>query len=618
MKRNSKLQSASKIRLKHNVYIILSGVLLLAIAIQITHSQSILRIDGSTASAKRESGWKPAFVEPAALQPSGAPYCIAFDSSNEESARLKNNAERVLQYMKKPVRVFDMSARGIELPGCQAAIIALSELNKLGNIDELARYVESGGYAFLMSRPELEDAFYRIYRKLGINDIGDASAQQGIMLHDNVLIGESGLALDETFMNNFVNHVQLDNTARLLASTANRTPLLWEYAYGGGKFMVFNGSMLAEKYNRGIVAGAISLLEPDFIYPVFNAKLMYIDDFPAPVPTGLNPSIYRTYKRDISRFFRDIWWPDMIKLARQADLKYTAVVIQTYTDHVEPPFDQPIDQDQNGLIIYGREVLKSGGEIGIHGYNHQSLQTNPDIADNYGYNTWSSMEAMAASIEEVVSYVGEALSGYQLLSYVPPSNMLDEVGREALKKSWPSLAVISSLYGEDQSGMSYIQEFEVAPDGILEMPRITSGYFERPFDRWAEANTITSIGVFSHFIHPDDIMDEIRSNHLSWDQLYDSFLQLLKRIDRMYPWLRASTSAEAAIAVESVLTSRVDLNRDGNAITGQITPFKEEAHFILRTSRKIGLTKNSEAKKIDKDTYLVKVHKAGFEIRLGR
>lgn len=607
----------SKVRLKRNVYIIICGVLLLAISIQIAHSQYILQFSRNEALAVKVKVRESSPPEPALIEPSGVPYCLVYDSSDEYSVKVKENARYVLKYMKKPVKSADVRSGAFRPEGCATVIVTVQQLNLLGDVDVLSDYAKQGGFVFLAGYPEPNDSFYRLYRKMGIIGTGNVKDVQGIHLTSNVLIGEKGLTIDDPFMLNSALTVELDDKSRVLAQAVNGLPLLWDFSYGKGKFMVFNGTILQGKIHRGLLAGAISLLEPDFIYPVFNSKIMFIDDFPAPIGNLSDAQIYRQYHRDNRGFFKDIWWPDMLKAAKRYDIKYTAVLIESYNDQVKPPFASPADADAKGLMSYGREVIKSGGEIGLHGYNHQSLHLSQQVAREIGYNPWTSVDHMAQAIAEAVQFAGKAFPNYSMFSYVPPSNVLSPEGREALKLGGPDIAVISSLYGEDETGHSYVQEFEIAPDGILEMPRITSGYFEEPYDRWAEASTITSLGVFSHFIHPDDVMDYERNNNLSWEKLYEKFTELLARLERTHPWLRAMTSTEAAIDMEQVLRSRVDWRREERVLKGTIKPFRNQAYFILRTERKIETFEGCKGEEIDDSTYLITANNAEFTIKWG-
>ena len=142
--------------------------------------------------------------------------------------------------------------------------------------------------------------------------------------------------------------------------------------YGSGKFMVYNGTFLNSKESRGLITGGVALLNDTYIYPIMNFELLFIDDFPAPIPAGYNNKINKEYGRDINGFYRDIWWPDMLKEAKSIDASYNGAIIETYNNKVKPKFINDSDQQKN-LLSYGREVLSQGGELGLHGYNHQSL-----------------------------------------------------------------------------------------------------------------------------------------------------------------------------------------------------------------------------------------------------
>lgn len=606
-----------KINLNRNVYLIIIGIVLLAIGMQITHSQFILQFSRNELMKNSVTQWKNTAASGQEVTPTGPPYCLAFDGADEYSVRVNDQTQHVLQYMKKPVKALDIRQGKLNPTGCEAVLISVHQLGLLGDTQTLADYVNQGGYAFLTLQPDQDDAFFRLYRKMGILDAGDIAGIQGIKLTSNVLIGESGLVIDDPFVINSVMSVELDEKSRVLATTANGVPLLWDYPYGEGKFMMFNGTMLQEKINRGLIAGAISMLQPNFIYPIFNSKIMYIDDFPAPIGKTVDAAIYRDYRRDRPTFFREVWWPDMLKAAKQYDIKYSAVLIESYNDETKPPFRSPKDADEEGLISYGREVLKSGGEIGLHGYNHQSLLLSQEVTDEYGYKAWRNTDEMAEAIEEAVRFAKTAFPNYTMLTYVPPSNVLSQEGREALKKGWPDIAVISSLYGEDSSGISYVQEYEIAEDGILEMPRVTSGYLEGKFERWAEASMITALGIFSHFIHPDDLLNTERSGGLKWEKLYEKFADMMARLDKTYPWLRPMTSTEAASSMAELLSSSVNWNRSGQTLHGSIQPYRSDAFFILRTEQTIRSQEGCTVRKIDEGTYLITAGRAEFSIELG-
>ncbi|MDQ6420726.1 DUF2194 domain-containing protein [Paenibacillus sp. LHD-117] len=607
------------VKFRRNVYIILLSILLLAILIQVARSQFVLKFNHNEhwmTERERLLNAGASFAETTDAQ--GPAACLAYAGSEAVSVELKDNAARTLEYMKQPVIQVDVEEKALVYGKCSHVLFATGQLDSIGNMEGLDEYVHSGGAVFLMNGLETDDGvFSRLYRKFGILSFDFANLTQGIHLTSNVLIGEQGLKTGKDFISIIATSVDLDNESILMAESLDGVPIMWKRSYGAGSFTVYNGDNLRFKSNRGLIAGAFSMMQPDYIYPIFNAKVFYIDDFPAPITKELKPDIYRKYKMDMPGFYRDVWWPDMLKASKKYNLKYTAAVIETYNDQITPPFQNPIDAEYHNLIAYGREVLKSGGEISLHGYNHQSLQSNREIAKYFEYKPWLGQEDMELSVREAIRFVATAFPNYSVMSYVPPSNVLGLDGREALKQAWPDLTVIASLYDTDYENRAYVQEYEVSDDGIIELPRVTSGYLDDPYSRWLETNAITTVGVFSHFIHPDDLLDKQRSDNKDWEKLYEDFTLMLERLRETYPWLREMTSTEAGLAVAGTSQARVTWNKSSDRISGQIEGFTNEMHFVLRTDRKIGRQEHCSVQKIDDQTYLVKAHDARFAIGLG-
>ena len=606
-----------KARFPRHVYLILLFVLVFGLLVQLSRTQFVLQFQQNHDLLDRRDQIFSDIVNDQGREPSGRNYCVVYSSMDEYSVDLRGNAVQTLQYMKKKSTEINLDNEKINPDTCDVLIVATDTLEKIGDIKELERFVANGGYVLFMSSLSIEKNYQTLYRKLGVSEFGEQGNALGVHLKSNVLIGEKNLLINDEFISNTVLSVGLDDNAELLVESAENIPLLWKMQYEKGTFMSFNGTMLQEKINRGFFAGALSLLEPDFIYPIFNSKVFYIDDFPSPIPKGTNPILYEEYKKDTPAFYQDIWWPNMLKVAKKYNIKYTGAIIESYNDQTMPPFENPVDEDRHNLIAYGRELIKSGGELGLHGYNHQSLVMDPIVSKNFDYNAWENEADMMESIKEVLSYIKESFPEYKAMSYVPPSNVLSGEGRAALKEAWPELTAIASLYGEDETDMSYVQEYEVAADGIIEMPRVTSGYSERDYDRWAEANTMTGLGVYSHFVHPDDVISNDRSNNMTWGKIYKDFNENMSRVDKTYPWVRSMPATNAAIDMAVALSSGVEWTYLSDSIEGNITNFQSDVYYVFRSERKIGRLHNCHVKKIDSDTYLVVANGSNFKIELG-
>lgn len=595
---------------------IIALILLLGIMLQISRSQYVLKFQTNESLVQQATLAATELPEVKKTILEGTNYCVISNEKEEYSQQLSANAIKSLEYMQKKTIAVDINVELPELTKCDVVILATNEIINIGTTEEIEQFVYNGGYIFFMSYLEVNSEYELLYRKFGVTSFGDFVGTKGVHLTSNVLIGEKDLLIEEDFLNNISIAVDLDDEAELLAKSETKIPLLWKRKYGQGAFMTFNSTLLSEKMNRGFFTGALSMLEPNFIYTVFNSKVFFIDDFPAPIAYGKNERIYEEYKLDTPSFFRDIWWPNMLKASKKYDMKYTGAAIESYNDRIIPPFNNSDDIEGNSLISYGREIIKSGGELAFHGYNHQSLVLDPQISNKFGYKAWKTEEDMTEAIEELVTYAKTAFPSYTVTSYVPPSNVLSSEGREALKKGWPDLKVISSLYGEDGENLAYVQEFEIAKDNILEMPRITSGYYDNKYNHWAEANTMTGVGVFSHFVHPDDVISSDRGNDMGWEELYVQFNEYMDRVHDTYPWIRPMTATEAALDMANTLQTQVNWKVEDDSVSASIANYQTETSYIFRTDKKMKRLHGCEVLKIDDNVYLVTANSSEFKIEL--
>ncbi|UHA75200.1 DUF2194 domain-containing protein [Paenibacillus sp. 481] len=598
------------------IVLILGGVLQFSRSQSLEHIGSVQQVEQAIANVKWQSlsltADKKATFNTQRL-------AIAYDQQDEQSMRLTRNIERVLTDMKWAHDLVDVNKLkvGSTVNDYYGVVLTKPDLSTLPDSDWIEHYVTSGGRLLFAVVPTVDGEFYSVYRKLGINDMGGHIQTSGIRIETDFMLGAKGASFKGDSLTNVSLSVTLEDDVAVHVKSEQGVPLLWETALGKGKIVVFNGSILQEKTSRGLAGSAIGLLADTYAYPVINAKVIYLDDFPAPLPIGINESLFETYRRSLQRFFKEVWWPDMIRLAAKHDLRYTGAVIQSYDNDVTPPFEQASSAETTHLLSFGHELLKNKGEIAIHGYNHQSLSTNLKKSAFFGYKPWPNESSMEQSIKEVNKYVEGAFPGIHLHTYVPPSNVLTPEGRAALKQAWPKIGVISSVFAEDQNKNAYVQEFGVAADGIIELPRMTAGFTQSEYNNWIMMNAASYLGVFSHFVHPDDVLDERRSGSYSWSQMYKNLSAYLSMQESHYGWLRPMTAAGASHETLKWAKADVTLDYKQQGVNGYVNQFGGELQFILRTDQRITNQRNCKVTPLGQSAYLVKVAAPEFSIQWG-
>ncbi|MCL5073525.1 MAG: DUF2194 domain-containing protein [Actinobacteria bacterium] len=567
------------------IIFIIVALLLLAAGFQILRSFGILKLVKNVNSQKELA----AAISP--VIPSEVnfeKYLIVSDNSETNSVQTENQLKAVFGYMKKDFTEMNIDKEAGDLSAYDCIFFTFERLDFLNNLNGYLDYVNSGGNLVFLTRPVTDKSFESMKTLLGIKENAKKTVSaRGIKMLSEVLIRTASFKTDSDIILNSSIDLKLDSNIKPLITSYDDLPVLWEKNYGKGRFVVFNGTILNEKNNRGLLAGIIGVAKEDLIYPVVNVKMVHIDDFPSPVPSGKNEKIYEEFSRDIPQFYREVWWPEMLKIAKKFDIKYSGFVIESYNNVSEPPFPGAKSEDIRNLLIYGKELLGSGGEIGLHGYNHQSLALQGYIKQNLGYKPWKSENDMVLSLRELIGFIKGVFTNYSLKAYVPPSNILSPEGRKAVLEANPDLKIIASIYLPNKENDVYSQELSIAEDKIIEFPRFSAGYEKTGENMWIIYNAVNMYGLFVHFVHPDDVLDPERNGNKSWEQLAKEFSSMTGEINQSYGWLRSFTISPASQELVKYLECEPLIDYKGNDITIYTKNYRPDVYCIMRTNKRI-------------------------------
>ena len=507
---------------------------------------------------------------------------VLMDSSQEESIQAWTQFQQIFMDMRVGTEVVDLQEQTLpELEPYETVTVLLRSLEPLKeNVLDICSWVKEGGNVLFALTLQKETYVSMIEQKLGIISSGYQNAEvSSIYFEKDFLIGGGrSYVITDPFDSAW--EVQLDETARVYARIGdeNGMPLIWERNYGKGTFVIDNFG-LTEKAVRGFYAASYSLLTDAGVYPVINGSVFYLDDFPSPIPGGDGTYVRRDYNTSIAEFYSNVWWPDMMTLAAKHGVKYTGVIIENYEDDTDEEITEQTDVQR--FQYFGNMILHQGGELGYHGYNHQPLSlSNVDYGTVLPYKTWTSLDAMEKAVDELIRFGKKMFPATELSVYVPPSNVLSEEGRKLLGEKFPEIRSIASNYFPGE--FAYVQEFETAEDGIVEQPRIISGAVIDDYMQMAALSELNMHFVNSHFMHPDDLLDEDRGAALGWEKLK-------KRLDEYMTWLNGSaeelrnlTGSELAGAVQRYGALTVDKEITEKEIRLHLGNLYDEAYLMVR------------------------------------
>lgn len=543
---------------------------------------------------------------------------LVIDSSQEGVSDAESMLDRVLLDMKVPTVTVDL-AQGDEIPTLkqyQTMVIAMPNLDPLDeHVLQIMQWVKKGGGVMFAMTPEKTGYLDVIGPQIGI----ESSAYKYVVTEgitpskDFMLGGGQTYMFSDPFKSSL--SVALNDRAQVEAVSSNGgTPLVWRSSVESGTAVMCNIGIYV-KMVRGFYASAFSLLSSAMAYPVINSAAFYLDDFPSPVPSGNGKYIKRDYNMSISEFYSQVWWPDLVRLAERYGIRFTGVMIENYGDDTK---NDPVRQTDNTQFeYYGGLLLRQNGEIGYHGYNHQPLVLpNTDYGNEYTYVQWPNRKAIVDSLNELIAFQKTVLPAATSSVYVPPSNILSSEGRQIIGEDMPQIRAIASMAFPPDSSLEYVQEFGVAADGVVEAPRIVSGSMvNNSYMRLAAVSELNMHYVSTHFMHPDDLLDEDRGAKEGWETYRKGLEDYLDWLEQSAPSIRMQTGTECAAAVQRFSGLTVSMATSDDSWDLRLGNLIDQGWLMFRAnSGTPGRVRGGSLTKLTGNLYLLKATSATVHI----
>lgn len=442
----------------------------------------------------------------------------------------------------------------------------------------IKEYVKNGGGVLIGRRAEnelLSDLF-------GISDTNGFfdNSLMGMKVTASFFPGSEHLFYEGDDLEHHSLDVDLNKDVKVLAVALegnNRypqgIPVAWLNKYGNGRVVFWNTDSMNLGSLRGLLLQSLLLSQPVSVYSLANIENIHIDDFPRPSYNIFMEPVKSTLNMTDTEFYLNVWWKSIIKLADKYDIKYTCYAVFNYDSNIAPPFSgREFEYGKNSAFAEScKKIIDNDFEIGLHGYNHQSLTLrNSDTKD------WKNQEHMRQSLEQAGRLWKELFPETEtLFSYVAPMNLIDAAGKIALHEALPSVRIISQLFSQEDPARH--QEFGWDQDVpyFFNIPRITAGYSLDHITKNDLINIINTFGIWTHFIHPDDIYSVQTTDpnapqgqkDKDWDSMAVSANSLFTFVRETFPWLRSMTTRETYYELDRYFDTRSRVEIEDNIIT---------------------------------------------------
>ncbi|MFR7936839.1 MAG: DUF2194 domain-containing protein [Clostridium perfringens] len=213
--------------------------------------------------------------------------------NEEEDNKIYENLKVIIEDMDKELIKLPITQFNGDTSGYRDIIINTEYLEDFNYLQQLISYVKKGGNLVFAQRPLISDNLKSISKDIGIEKMlsDEPIDADSMYVMSNVLIKGYGLKRTEDTENSSLK-VELTKDSLVHIKADKDIPLLWEKSLESGKVIFSNGQFLGEKGNRGLLTGVLYRTGKNFIYPIINSKVFYIDDFPAPITKNISKNIY--------------------------------------------------------------------------------------------------------------------------------------------------------------------------------------------------------------------------------------------------------------------------------------------------------------------------------------
>lgn len=479
--------------------------------------------------------------------------------------------KKTINYTKIPYSILNLKTFNQKnIIPISAKVLVVTDLNSLSEIsyEKIIEFIVSGGTLYL----PISENNYRYKFLAGIKpDAGpkNITYANGYLFKNDFIPGFKNKNHGSYYSHKGYTKSSYNENVSFwaLASTNENFPTITNHKLEKGNVVAFNSKQKASKQDRGLYFSSIISGLEGIPYPIPNVGSIFLDDFPAPTYDVKKDPIKTEYDLTHEDFYKKVWWPDMVNFAKQENLKYTIVVCFDYQNITKPPFlfkewkNSTISTNNKSISsgnYFIKDILKNDHELALHGYNHKPLTK----------EGWPNAEFMSSSLEAVSKKWKLNNYGSLPVTYVPPSNYIDELGFDVLSKSVPSIKYNCSLYFDDyNSGGNREYDYEPFNNYFFNFPRISHGYVLNDAAKFNIQSLFLFTGVWSHFIHPDDVYQVIdKSNiknkgnyayrnkdNLGWNTSQDGssgmfprLKKYVKDIKQMFPLMQFKKVKDAA------------------------------------------------------------------------
>lgn len=377
--------------------------------------------------------------------------------------------------------------------------------------------------------------------------------------------------------NSYSARIELSTDATIyIQDEENNVPIVYTYDWKSGSVCFINGLFLADISYMGLLSGAISVLLPDFIYPVLGVKSVFVDNFP--IITSANDNVCKQlYGYSVNGFLLDVVWPTFQGVFLRTDTSCTSSVLALSS------FGKDFGTvDATSLSSVGKSVLQFNGELA------------------YGANC--SKNGKVIFNQKLIDQFSKDFSSYTVQSLVIEN---DYFSQKLLDTPNADIHTVRGSLESDDMRFYWNDRYTI-------FPAATKGNSMDDGNLFSIYSTLGAYGMVSHVFNANKLIAK-DENTTAWDLGKRQISLFETEVLAYVPWLENKTLSQVNDDVRSYLNMDYNWTKSGNRIELNTSNVVKNQAFFYHTNERIIDAQGVTYQDVGNGYYLIRIlEKQGF------
>lgn len=357
--------------------------------------------------------------------------------------------------------------------------------------------------------------------------------------------------------------------------------VVWSRADGESKIFAVNGDYLEDSVGIGILDAIDAKMQPYTLYPVLNAQLLTVVNFPGLADENADV-MEREFSSSMTQVSKDIVYPQLVASVTEADFDVSCMIMPQYDYNDE---NQPQPKEYEFML---RALKEMDAEVGISLDRNAETKLEEKIQADEAF--WES-----ANNEYVF---GAAYAGADKIEDIVKKKVLPE-----------EIRTIVFEQDKDQPLIS------VGEDGTT-LQAITNDACDYSFRNDLKQRSIQTALGYSNVLLDMNQVFWPEDGQVHWKKFCETFSANLNTYWKKYQQFEDVTVSENDTKIRDFLSMDYSHERQGDTVSLEIDTNNQSSFIFRIQGEAIGKISGGTFVELEEDVYLIHTASQSVEIQL--